>query len=121
MSNYTIVSKYNDKIDIITDGIKFGLQLKNAEKEILLDCICDSINPTWLRDFNQVVIGGKLGILTEQGFFLIPAKYDGITRLRDYLYIVEKNDMFGLVNDLGNEIEDCQFTYQEILEKIKEY
>ena len=65
---------------------------------------------------------GKWGLINEKGEYVLSARYDFIYYMGEGLYIVEKDDMYGIINKLGEAVTKMsdELDYKDPYEAIRE-
>lgn len=87
--------------------------LYNQKGERLLSSKYDAI-ANYHQGYISLLLDQKFGILNEQLKVFIEAEYDQkITRYSDSIFIAKKNEGFGLINNLGDELSS--FDFDEII------
>ncbi|MEN9401024.1 MAG: hypothetical protein RL632_2127 [Bacteroidota bacterium] len=66
-----------------------------------------------------VEIAGKQGVIDAKGVFLMPVKYNEVSRLTNDLLLVSDGDLFGIFSNKGKEIVPIR--YRRITQRVDEF
>lgn len=69
----------------------------------------------YVNSYCKVSDGKLWGVVDEYGYLIIPLEYNDIRIIRDKMFVVNKDNLFGVINDRGEEIFEIK--YEKIISK----
>ena len=101
------------------DG-KFGFVDSTGRKELtefkydnIGDIVCSSCALGHVNPFVKISINSRYGIMNRQGEEIIPCEYDSEIVNRDSLFLVKKDNKWGVINHKGKILQDCIYSEKE--------
>lgn len=108
--NFTAMA---DGMLVVGDGTNYGVFSLATKKEIISLKYEDIVYMQNTQEF-QVSAEGSVGVISQNGETIIkPTEYDNISVLdeKKKVYLVEKNDKYGVVNNTGDTIIFCDYDF----------
>ena len=108
--NFTAMA---DGMLVVGDGTNYGVFSLITKKEIISLKYEDIVYLQNTQEF-QVSAEGSVGVISQEGKTIIkPTEYDSISVLdeKKKVYLVEKNDKYGVVNNKGDTIIFCDYDF----------